>query len=244
MYRLVLIASMMAAVIPAFVYLFFVRWLERFSREPLRVLLLVMAWGAIGGTVCGVVFARWMEGAALLWQPGQLSSFAEYAVYVPLAEEVAKGLVLIWLASSPRLRTRANGLVYGMAVGLGFAITENLVYSIHVYKTGGFDSWYINVVIRMLFASTVHAIASSLFGLAMAWGRMRLAGKPRYVLGVLVALGISVAVHGSWNAIHFVGGATGDQALPTLAFLVTPLLVFLLLGITWWVLRLERRPRA
>ncbi len=240
MYRLVLVLSVLAAVVPAFAYLLMVRWLERLRREPLRLILLVIAWGAIGGTACGVIFARWMEGAALLWRPGQLGTFAEYAVYVPLAEEVAKGLVLIWLAASPRLRTRANGLVYGVGVGLGFAITENLVYSIHVYKTGGLESWYINVVVRMLFASTVHAIASALFGLALAWGRIGVAGRPRRVLGVLVGLGMSVAVHGSWNAIHFVGSATGDQALPTMAFLVTPLLVVLLLGVTAWVLHRER----
>lgn len=240
MYPLVLLASVIAAVVPAFCYLFAVRWLERLAREPLRVILLVMAWGAIGGTACGVIFARWMEGAAFLWQARQLDAFADYAIYVPLAEEVAKGLVLVWLAASPRLRTRANGLVYGMAVGLGFAITENLVYSIHVYQTGGLDSWYVNVVVRMLFASTVHAIASALFGLALAWGRLGVRGRPQRVLGVFVGLGISVAVHGAWNAIHFVGSATHDQALPTMAFLVTPLLVLLLLGVTWWVLRQER----
>ncbi len=161
MYGLVLLISVVAAIVPALTYLMIVRWLERLQREPLRVLLLVMAWGAIGGTALGITFARFVEGAAVLWRPVGVSDIAEYAVYVPLAEEMAKGLVLLWLATSPRLRTRANGLVYGVAVGLGFAITENLVYSIHVYNAVGVEGWYMTTVLRMFFASTIHAIASA-----------------------------------------------------------------------------------
>ena len=240
MKQVVLLLSLLGAVLPAFVYLLAVRWLKRLRREPLRLLLLVMAWGAIGGTAVGFVGARWLNDVAVIFQPGRFLGLIDYALYVPLAEEAAKGAVLVALACTPRLTTRTNGLVFGMAVGLGFAITENLVYLIHIYDARGFGPWYVNLVIRTLFSSTVHGIASALFGLGIAWGKVRISGRRRHVVGTLAGLGCAVAVHGSWNAIHYLGQAMNDASLPTAAYIVTPFLVVLLLFVTWITLRSER----
>jgi hypothetical protein len=92
----------------------------------------------------------------------------------------------------------------------------------------------------MFFASTIHAIASALFGLALAWGHIGFLGRPRPVVGMVAGLSVAIMVHGSWNAIHFADRAAGDGGASAMAYVSTPVLAALMVGITWWVLRRER----
>ena len=97
------------------------------------------------------------------------------------------------------------------------------------------------LVLRLVFASTLHAIASALFGLAIAWGRVGGVTRRRPVLGAFSGLLIAVAIHGSWNAVHFIGAGTKGGGAHWLAYAATPVLVVLMVAITGWVLRRERQ---
>ncbi len=241
MMHAVLILSVLASVMPAMLYLLTVRWLGRLEREPLHVILLVMAWGAIGSTVVGLVTAGFIEDVMALYDPG-LGAFGltSFAFYVPLAEELAKAVVLIALATTHRLSHTTSGLVYGMAVGLGFAITENIVYGIHIFQSGGLEQWYVNTVVRTLFSATAHGVCSAMMGFALGWSQTRVPGQRRIVLGAVVGLSTAVLLHGMWNAAIFTGNATGNPFFSMATFLASPILLTMVSVLTWRSLRTER----
>ena len=243
MTRAILLLSLLGAVLPTLSYLIGVRWLGRLEREPLPMLLLVVSWGAIGGTVGGLVGASLIEGAAsaAFFNPRLLLDLVEFAAFVPAAEELAKGAVLIALAFTPRINHTTSGLIYGLAVGLGFAITENIIYSLHVFQTSGLSGWYVNMVVRTLFSSTVHAICSAMFGFCLGWAKIRIPGQPRYVFGSMAGFAMAFSLHGVWNALMFVGDETGDPFFSIAAFTSTPFLVSVLLFVTFLSLRAEGR---
>ncbi len=235
----ILSLSMFAAVMPCVTYLVAVRWLGRLEREPLRLILLVVAWGAIGGTFGGLITASAIEDAMAFFQPRLLLDMISYALYVPAAEEISKGIVLVALAATPRIGHMTSGLVYGLAVGLGFAITENMIYAIHVFQNSGLEGWYVNLVIRTLFTSTVHGICSAMFGFCLGWAKVRVPGQPRPLLGLLTGLSMAFSLHGLWNAVMFVGIETDNPMFSIVAFVSTPFLVLILLIVTHLSLRDE-----
>lgn len=242
MMRLILFVSVFVAVLPATVYLIAVRWQGRLEREPLRLLLLMMAWGAIGGTTIGLVMAHFIEDVMMIYDPRLTAlGLTDFALYVPLAEEVAKGIALIALASTPRISHTTSGLIYGMAVGLGFAITENIVYCLRVYQMTGWDAWVSTVCVRTLFSATVHSICSGILGFALGWSKIRVPGEQRIVLGIVLGLLMAVALHGNWNAAIFVSNITGNPLFSVTAFVSTPWLVLIMLVLTWRSLQAERR---
>lgn len=48
---------------------------------------------------------------------------------MPLVEEVLKGIVLAWLIVKNKFRFMAQCLIYGAAIGSGFSLLENIIYS-------------------------------------------------------------------------------------------------------------------
>lgn len=237
----VLLLSVVAAVLPPTLYLLLVRWLGRLEREPLSVILLLIAWGAIGGTTVGLATASFLENILGIFQPQAVMDLVEFALYVPAAEELAKGLALMALVATARVSHTTSGLIYGMAVGLGFAVTENIIYSLHVYQHSGLAGWYSNMVIRTLFSSTVHAICSGLLGFGMAWAKVRLPGHPRTITGIALGLTMAVALHGAWNGAMFIGQVTGELRFSAAAFMATPFLALVMLFATWRSLESEKR---
>ena len=57
-------------------------------------------------------------------------------IYIaPFVEESTKGIFLLILATSKKFDNVTDGLVYGGAIGLGFGMTENLLYFLSYGKT-------------------------------------------------------------------------------------------------------------
>jgi RsiW-degrading membrane proteinase PrsW (M82 family) len=108
-------------------------------------------------------------------------------VFVPLIEEPAKSLGVLWLRG--RLSAPRDALLYGAVAGIGFGMIESAVYNV-----GDLNTWWGTATLR-LGTTFVHALATGLFGVAWYYrlqhrdrGRFR-----RYALA-------SVGVHGLWNA--------------------------------------------
>ncbi len=120
----------------------------------------------------------------------------------PLLEEVAKGLGLVLVVLFSRhFDNPTDGIVYGTAVGLGFAVTENFIYAVGagtvpllsipadmLILTGG----------RTLFSAGVHALSSAIFGGFLGWAILTGRWQMR-LLWVVLGFLAAVAIHGAWN---------------------------------------------
>jgi RsiW-degrading membrane proteinase PrsW (M82 family) len=169
-------------------------WVDRYDREPWPLVFGVFLWGLV------VAPALVTATGGLIAASGALGGGFPIATTVaPVIEELAKGIgILLVVVFSEHFDNPTDGLVYGTAVGLGFAVTENLLvglWSVQVLDHGGIVSLIIQ---RTLFSAGVHALASSAFGAGLGFGRT--AGKRILAIGwALLGLTVAIGLHAGWN---------------------------------------------
>lgn len=222
------LVSIALALLPVPVYVLLVLRLDRFEKEPARLLAWTFVWGATGAVA--------LSGSANEFGGGLLASavgaspdaaFPLAAVFVaPLVEEVLKGAIV--LALFLRKRTEfdgvVDGLIYGSLVGLGFAMAENIQYYAGQYQAGGAAAAGNLFVVRGLISGFSHPLYTSLTGIGLGLAvtsttRARRIGLP------LLGLAGAVTLHFLWN---------GSAMLDGVVFVAVYLLVMMpALGL-WW----------
>jgi RsiW-degrading membrane proteinase PrsW (M82 family) len=233
------IGSTLCACLPMFAFLAVVWWMDRYDREPIWLVGLTFLWGAIGAVVGAVVISMLVEqgltvGLALAgFDPGRAVELAAPVVVAPLVEEPCKAVVLLYVIWNRHFDNMTDGFVYGAAAGLGFGMTENLMYFVNV--SDDLVAWGSTVLIRTFYSALMHATASAVVGAALGWGRFR--GCATLGLSALGGLMMGQAVHAIWNGLLTVGQVTGGQLPYFLDLLVFPLevlSVFVVFQICLW----------
>src|SRR5215203_3867789 len=194
------------SLIQSLVFLLLIRLLDPYEREPLSLLALMAAWGATGAVALSSVGNRIV---LMLLPPTVEESFGS-AVAAPLVEEVAKGLALIaafgffWWAARRfgmvELEGVTDGMVYGTAVGLGFAFTEDLLYLFNTANQQGLGAGLSEYASRVDFfgvGQLGHAVYTGAFGagLGLATWSWSWRGRLSFPLLGLVAAMLMHAVH-------------------------------------------------
>jgi RsiW-degrading membrane proteinase PrsW (M82 family) len=195
-----------AALLQAVVLLALVRALDVYEREPVKLLALMAVWGAVGATSIALLGNNAIS--ALL--PEDVDAVWGAAISAPLVEEVAKGLALvaaflasIWTAKrfgNAEFNGPTDGMVYGVAVGVGFAFAENNFYLLQEERLQ--DGLAVLDLREGFFNlnTLAHGIYTGLFGagLGMAtWTRDKVAR----VLWPLGGLALGMALHALHNGL-------------------------------------------
>ncbi len=190
-----------------------------------RVFPVVLILGALGGAALGTAVAPlYRVRLAFLADPA-LAELLATGVVTPLAEELGKGLVLLPLFLSRRIRSSLDGLLLGLAAGAGFAAIENLLVAVRTFAESGAEAWIASVRIRMGYGTVIHMAASSLFGACLGAA----VASRRWVwliIAPMAGLAVAVGVHGAWNAL-LLAGSRGAPAWLHLARAAALLLLFL-----------------
>ncbi len=214
-------------------------WLLRIPQLWARIAssgaIAAIAWGAL---VAAGVYAL-PSNAALITVIGQRTSidFAQAwgpALIAPLTEETGKamGIGVVLLAVGQRLRTPMDAALLGAFAGLGFTLTEDVLYAFNIaYVNLGENQFVSTALIYLLravvFGSVSHVAFSAFVGAGLGFllvGRSR--GRVR--LGAaLIALG--PVLHGLWNSPWL-----APLWLRVVYLVAVPLIV-------WWVLHVVRR---
>ncbi len=130
--------------------------------------------------------AHWLLKPAIL-----LPVAVILVVVAPLIEEGVKSLgvpVLAW--GTARKISPAQGWLWGIAVGAGFAITEGL------FNTAASLPFWAGIILLRVGATAMHMVTAGLTGLG--WARTLDSRRPLPLLGSYLA---SVTLHGLWNAM-------------------------------------------
>jgi RsiW-degrading membrane proteinase PrsW (M82 family) len=201
----------LVAFVPSVLYLVWIRNTERFSREPYGRLLRVFFFGAIVSVLIAVVFELILAVIfnqnieriyQYLGENPSLPTIVLACVIAPFVEEAAKGMGVL---RARRLLTELeNGIVYGAAVGLGFAATENLLYENAALIEGGAQAFVATAVIRSISSALLHATASSVLGLGIARKHLGTGGWMLYYLA-------AVGMHSLFNFAASFGVLYEDQ---------------------------------
>ena len=212
--------SVVAAGIPMVGYLLFMRWLDRYEREPLGLVAAAFTWGAIGAIAIAVVGSVILALPLALITDENTAMWIEVSMVAPLVEEPAKALCLLLLYRSRQFDNATDGFVYGAAAGLGFGMTENFFY--FAGSAGeGVIVWFVVVILRTLFTGLMHAAATSMVGAALGWAKFSTA--PLRMFAIPFALLAAMGMHAFWNSFAiapmvFEAGA----GLPIISFLLFP----------------------
>lgn len=191
------------AVVQTLVLLLAIRFLDPYEREPLAAVAAMALWGAVGATTVSAVANVSFRD---LLPPDVVEVFGS-AIYAPAVEEVAKGVALVaFLLISARARGRlgipnfegvTDGIVYGAAIGLGFAFTEDVLYLLLGASEGGLEQGFVTYLSRRDFfgiGMLHHAIYSAVFGVGLGLATWRSGIVARTVLPV-AGLVSAVALH-------------------------------------------------
>jgi len=195
------VLSIAAASIPALTYAALVLRLDRYEPEPKRTIAACLAWGAIGailGSLVGeLIVSHWLDQTL-----GRAAgSFTAVVLGAPLIEESFKGIAVLIILRVARneFDDVLDGLVYGALIGVGFAMTENILYFGQGYLEEGFRGFGVLVLSRAVLSGLGHPAYTAVTGAAVGWARSRHGqGVLRFIVPVLGWL-IAVALHALWN---------------------------------------------
>ena len=187
------------ALIPLFIVLTAVRWLDRWEPEPPLLLALAAAYGA-GASVLGTLWSgNFLLDVAsnFLVDRSRLDAFS-ILVQGPLTEEFIKGLgvVLILLIARRELNGPLDGFIYAALIGAGFAFTENIIYFASSGSTGVDFVWLL--VVRCILSPFAHALFTGAIGAGIGWAARR-SELWRYFAGWFAGYLVSVLLHVFWN---------------------------------------------
>ena len=223
---MLVLLSVLCAVGPMLGLLGMVWWLDRYDREPLWILGLTFLWGALGATLLALVGNTTAQLGLQIALGAKHASSLGPVLVAPLIEEPTKALVLLLVLLSRHFDNTTDGFVYGAAVGLGFGMTENLLYFWQVAHLSSWDpaaglrAWASTVAMRTAYSAILHATTTSIVGACLGFARFR--RWPVRVVVVPLGFAIAVAIHGVWNGLLTIDASPDTQA--TLAR--TDLLVF------------------
>jgi protease PrsW len=221
-------------ILQAVIYLLFIRAIDLYEREPLRYVIPVFIWGFAVATTVSLVFNTLFQLTLSSVTSTKTATFFTAVVEAPVVEECSKGAALLLIFFIAYLARRRSGLVefagvmdgivYGSAVGFGFAIAEDLLYGLQY----GPETY----IVRRIFGGFAHASFTSLTGIGI--GLIPLAHNSAHKV-ILPLLGLSGAIllHATFNFTATVFGPVGYLVL----FCV--ILVYIVVIIVW--LAIERR---
>jgi RsiW-degrading membrane proteinase PrsW (M82 family) len=230
-----LLVGFALALVPVFIVVPALLWLDRFEAEPTALLLFAFGWGAVVATLIAVLVNS-TSIAVLKASGGDVTSAA--VVIAPVVEETCKGLavLLVFLYRRREFDGVIDGIVYAGMAGIGFAFTENVLYLGRALADSGTSGLAVTFVLRCVFGPFAHPLFTMAtgvgFGVAVTT-RVRWLRYAAPVLGWLLA----VTLHGLWN-LSAVAGLNGFIT----AYVALQVPIFLAaLGFALWARRREGR---
>jgi RsiW-degrading membrane proteinase PrsW (M82 family) len=216
-----------AAFVPVPMLAFVVLQLDRYEKEPWQVLLAAFLWGAVVATFIAAI-SNDIIGAIVSAIVGEaLGDLLTTSVVAPIVEETAKGvalLLLYWILRH-EFDNVLDGIVYGSLVGIGFAMTENILYFGRTLQENGLVGLGVLFYLRVMLGGFGHALYTGTTGAGLGYARET--HRP-WLIPILVpgAYILGIIQHAAWN---FLAATVVPALLPedlnplVLLFVVMPI---------------------
>ncbi|MEN3051918.1 MAG: PrsW family glutamic-type intramembrane protease [Candidatus Methanosuratincola petrocarbonis] len=243
-----LLIILVASALPTLIYLVWVRGWEICNREELKDLYRALAVGAtytvffavIVSTVFNVLFFGLFRMVILvpIEMQADLALFTSVLVVAPLVEESIKMTGFRFILG--KIREVEDGMIYGMAIGFGFALTENVIYGWDQALAGGLVSGLALVAVRSALSSFLHASATAIAGFGVSRSLIANRGSVR-LLDVVPYLAAAIGMHALFNFLSsssLLFGSTAATGLLTL--MLVPLVYLVLMRIRKYTALLDR----
>jgi len=205
-----LILGLLAAMIPVPLYVVLVLWIDRYEGEPLWMLSTAFFWGALIAAFFAFLLNT-ILGLIVTLVAGSANAGEAFSAVVsaPIVEELGKGFILFifFFAKKDEFDGVVDGIVYASLSGLGFAMTENILYYGNAAAHSG-GMLTATVIVRGFFAPFSHPLFTSLTGIGLGLARQS-SNTAMKVLGPILGLSLAMFMHSLWNTSAVVGEGLG-----------------------------------
>jgi len=205
---LVLMGFILCATLPSLIWLAFLARITRKNPLPLKIMFLTFSLGMLSTVPALIINTLFDIKMGVSMDPHTLSQLYSFlvlgAIIAPFNEEFCKALGLILVKDDAE--TPLWGFVFGMTMGLGFALIENINYEMVFLATDFYNmafqsskpsfTWGVNTFIRSVAGPLVHGVGVGLVGYSVAYARQR---KGVGYLAIPLAYLCAVTLHGLWN---------------------------------------------
>src|SRR6185436_15926876 len=163
-------------------------------------------------------------------QSAQIGENFGAVISAPIVEESAKAFILLvlFLWKKDEFDGIVDGIVYAGMVGLGFAMTENILYYGRAVQ-GGAGALTFIFILRGMITPFSHPLFTSMTGIGLGWSRQSNNGFIKVVAPVMGFM-LAIFLHATWNGTATYGGAAGFFAAYFLimgpAFIITLMVIF------------------
>lgn len=213
-------------------FLWLIHFLDIYEREPASALAFMSLWGATGAAALTLTLGRWVLER---FDSGDRTVDAMVAA---LVEEPAKGAALVAAFGVSQLVARrtgslafegvSDGLVYGAAVGLGFAFTEDVAFLLREATIEEGLAVFARRADFLGLNMLGHAVYTGTFGAALGAASWERSWLNRVLLAV-IGLGAAIAMHAAHNGLV----ATGQGTMRRLVDYLFVIAFFA--AIAWWL---------
>lgn len=226
-----LIIGLVLASLPVPIYVMLLLWIDRYESEPLWMLATAFFWGALVAVFIAFIFNTGISIFTMVATHSQrIGENVGAVISAPIVEESAKAciLLILFLWKRDEFDGIIDGIVYAGMVGLGFAMTENVLYYGRAVQ-GGPDALTFIFILRGMAAPFSHPLFTSMTGIGLGWSRQSNNGFVKIVAPV-VGFMLAILMHATWNGSATFGGTAGFFAayfgIMGPAFIVTLMVIF------------------
>ena len=213
------VAAIIAAIVafvPAMIYLLPFMFLDRYDPEPLWLLALAFAWGALVAVLVSIVINTIVTivaavAAAIGGLPPELGEVVGAVISAPIVEEGSKGVGLLILLIFFRryFDDILDGIVFAGVIALGFATVENVLYYGRGLISGGFAGLILLFGLRGILSPFAHATFTSMTGIGCGIARESHKSFVRFLMPVVGYI-FAMSLHMLWNSMAFLSAIVID----------------------------------
>ena len=205
-----LIIGMVCAILPVPIYVMLLLWIDRYESEPLWMLATTFFWGALVACFIALILNTTVEEVTkVATHSKEIANNVGLVVSAPIVEESAKALILVifFFWKKDEFDGVVDGIVYAGLSGLGFAMTENILYYGHAIQRGP-EVLTAVFILRGLAAPFSHPLFTSMTGIGLGWSRQT---SNRFIKVAMPIFGFILAMlmHATWNGSGFFGEGIG-----------------------------------
>ncbi len=226
-----MLIGMVCAILPVPIYVMLLLWIDRYESEPLWMLATAFFWGALIAVFIAMIFNTGIAlVAAVATHSEDIGESVGAVISAPIVEESAKALILVILFfwKKDEFDGIVDGIVYAGMVGLGFAMTENILYYGRAVQHGAGVLTFV-FILRGMAAPFSHPLFTSMTGIGLGWSRQSQNSFVKFAMPVLGYM-LAILMHATWNGSAAFGGGVGFFAAYFLvmgpAFVITLMVVY------------------
>ncbi|MFZ1699626.1 MAG: PrsW family glutamic-type intramembrane protease [Pyrinomonadaceae bacterium] len=233
------IVAAVVAFVPAVIYLLPLIWLDRYDPEPLWLLSLAFAWGALVAVIVSFIVNTLVGVVVSIGVSPDAGQAVGAVISAPVFEEGSKGIGLILLLIFFRryLDDILDGIVFAGVIALGFATVENVLYYGRAIGDAGFGGLAVLFVLRGIMSPFAHVTFTSMTGIGVGMARESHNMAVR-IIAPVAGYFAAVILHAIWNGMAVIGGLEGF----VVGYLVLEIPFFLIfVGFSLYIMRRQNK---